>query len=349
MKKMVFTLALLLMSLSAALAQTWTFGAMSEADKALCAADANWVLGTDRYGYTLALDNAALVANGSELAYAKGLKFTAGAPAEKVDGKAKVRLNYGSSRLELNGNGVSLIIPSLKAGQKVTVSCKTGSTSTARCLDATNLTSVSGSFGTATTEQVTNVGTVTADGDVVLTTNGGGMNIYSIKVETVSGGSTVTPGSTDKITNAVARNSKVNQMYVTTNAGDVKYYNTADLLSVKFEGDKTIIAPKSGAENDEYDASVQAISFAKKADQGESGDVDNPTGVIQITEAKGWQESAYLKWAPFEGASSYNVYVDDKKIDAQLIRQYASYYRADVLGLKAGTYSVKVVPVNACN
>ena len=347
MKKMVFTLALLLMSLSAALAQTWTFGAMSESDKALCAADANWVLGTDRYGYTLALENEALVANGSELAYAKGLKFTAGAPADKTEGKAKVRLNYGSSRLELNGNGVSLTIPSLKAGQKVTVSCKTGSTSTARCLDATNLTSVSGSFGTPTTDQVTNVGTVTADGDVVLKTNGGGMNIYSIKVETVGGGSSDTPGSTDKITHAVARNSKVNQMYVTTKSGDVKYYNTADLTSVKFEGDKAIITPKSGSENDEYNASVQAIRFAKKADQGESGDIDNPAGVIQITEAKGWQESAYLKWAPFEGASSYNVYVDDKKIDAQLVRQYKSYYRADVLGLKEGTYSVKVVPVNA--
>ena len=152
---------------------------------------------------------------------------------------------------------------------------------------------------------------------------------------------------TFKITHAVARNSKVNQMYVTTKSGDVKYYNTADLTSVKFEGDKTIITPKSGAENDEYNASVQAIRFAKKADQGESGDIDNPAGVIQITEAKGWQESAYLKWAPFEGASSYNVYVDDKKIDAQLVRQYASYYRADVLGLKEGTYSVKVVPVNA--
>lgn len=126
MKKMVFTLALLLMSLSAAMAQTWTFGAMSEADKALCAADANWVLGTDRYCYTLALDNAALVANGSELAYAKGLKFTAGAPTTKEEGKAKVRLNYGSSRLELNGNGIVLTIPSLKAGQKVTVSCGTG-------------------------------------------------------------------------------------------------------------------------------------------------------------------------------------------------------------------------------
>ena len=347
MKKMVFTLALLLMSLSAAMAQTWTFGAMSEADKALCAADANWVLGTNRYGYTLALEKEALVANGTELAYTKGLKFTAGAPTDKLDSKAKVRLNYGSSRLELNGNGVSLIIPSLKAGQKVTVSCSTGKTETARGLNATNITPVSGSFNATSADKVTNVGTVTADGDVVLTTNGGGMNIFSVKVETVGGGSTVTPGSTDKITNAVARNSKVNQMYVTTNAGDVKYYNTADLTSVKFVGDKTIIAPKSGAENDEYNASVQAISFAKKADQGESGDIDNPAGVIQITEAKGWQESAYLKWAPFEGASSYNVYVDDKKIDAQLVRQYKSYYRADVLGLKEGTYSVKVVPVNA--
>ena len=153
--------------------------------------------------------------------------------------------------------------------------------------------------------------------------------------------------STFKVTHAVARNSKVNQMYVTTKSGDVKYYNTADLTSVKFEGDKAIIAPKSGSENDEYNASVLKISFAKKVEQGESGDIDNPAGVIQITEAKGWQESAYLKWAPFEGASSYNVYVDDKKIDAQLVRQYASYYRADVLGLKEGTYSVKVVPVNA--
>mgnify|MGYP002762379205 FL=1 len=152
---------------------------------------------------------------------------------------------------------------------------------------------------------------------------------------------------TFKITHAVARNSKVNQMYVTTKSGDVKYYNTADLTSVKFEGDKAIIAPKSGSENDEYDASVQEISFAKKVEQGASGDFNNPAGVIQITEAKGWQESAYLKWAPFEGASSYNVYVDNKKIDAQLVRQYKSYYRADVLGLKEGTYSVKVVLVNA--
>lgn len=171
--------------------------------------------------------------------------------------------------------------------------------------------------------------------------------VFTLALLLMSLSAAVAQTSTFKITHAVARNSKVNQMYVTTKSGDVKYYNTADLTSVKFEGDKAIIAPKSGSENDEYNASVQTIRFAKKADQGESGDIDNPAGVIQITEAKGWQESAYLKWAPFEGASSYNVYVDDKKIDAQLVRQYKSYYRADVLGLKEGTYSVKVVPVNA--
>ena len=171
--------------------------------------------------------------------------------------------------------------------------------------------------------------------------------VFTLALLLMSLSAAVAQTGTFKITHAVARNSKVNQMYVTTKSGDVKYYNTADLKSVKFEGDKAIIAPKSGSENDEYDASVREISFAKKVEQGASGDFNNPAGVIQITEAKGWQESAYLKWAPFEGASSYNVYVDNKKIDAQLVRQYKSYYRADVLGLKEGTYSVKVVPVNA--
>ena len=157
----------------------------------------------------------------------------------------------------------------------------------------------------------------------------------------------VAQSATDKVNHAVARNSKVNQMCVTTNAGDVKYYNTAELASVKFEGNKTVIAPNDGSDNDEYDASVREINFAKKVESGENGGIENPAGVVQITEVKAWLESAYLKWVPFEGASSYNVYIDDKKIDTQLIRQYASYFRADVLGLKAGTYSIKVVPVNA--
>ena len=171
--------------------------------------------------------------------------------------------------------------------------------------------------------------------------------VFSLALLLGGAGATVAQSAADKVNHAVARDSKVNQMFVTTNSGDVKYYNTADLASVKFEGSKTIIAPKDGSDNDEYDASVREINFAKRVEQGENGGVENPAGVVKITEAKAWLESAYLKWAPFEGASSYNVYVDGKKIDAQLIRQYASYFRADVLGLKAGSYSVKVVPVDA--
>ena len=171
--------------------------------------------------------------------------------------------------------------------------------------------------------------------------------VYFLALFLGSASAMLAQSATDKVNHAVARDSKVNQMFVTTNSGDVKYYNTADLVSVKFEGNKTIVAPKDGSDNDEYDASVREINFAKRLEQGDNGGVENPAGVVKITEAKAWLESAYLKWAPFEGASSYHVYVDGKKIDAQLIRQYASYFRADVLGLKADTYSVKVVPVDA--
>lgn len=171
--------------------------------------------------------------------------------------------------------------------------------------------------------------------------------IYSLALFLGSASAMLAQSATDKVNHAVARDSKVNQMFVTTNSGDVMYYNTADLASVKFEGNKTIVAPKDGSDNDEYDASVREINFAKRLEQGDNGGVENPAGVVKITEAKAWLESAYLKWAPFEGASSYHVYLDGKKIDAQLIRQYASYFRADVLGLKADTYSVKVVPVDA--
>ena len=69
-----------------------------------------------------------------------------------------------------------------------------------------------------------------------------------------------------------------------------------------------------------------------------------------ISESEGWLESVFIKWTPVAGAQRYNVYysgegVTDRKIDDQLIRGYGSYFRADIPGLKAGTYTIKVVPV----
>ena len=71
-----------------------------------------------------------------------------------------------------------------------------------------------------------------------------------------------------------------------------------------------------------------------------------------ITEASGWLESAYVKWAPISGADGYNVYVQKvgasgwDQIDEMLIRKYPDYWRADVVGLAAGNYVIKIVPVS---
>lgn len=70
-------------------------------------------------------------------------------------------------------------------------------------------------------------------------------------------------------------------------------------------------------------------------------------------EATGWLESAYVEWSTDYKADSYNAYVKEKdgeyvKLDDELIRHYKTdkdYYRADALGLKEGTYIMKVVPV----
>jgi pectate lyase len=71
---------------------------------------------------------------------------------------------------------------------------------------------------------------------------------------------------------------------------------------------------------------------------------------VNITQATGWLESAYVTWSPVSGADSYKVYysgggVTDRLIDTQLIRSYGSHFRADVPGLTAGNYTIKVAPV----
>lgn len=72
---------------------------------------------------------------------------------------------------------------------------------------------------------------------------------------------------------------------------------------------------------------------------------------LTINAAKGWLESAYATWTPSASADSYNVYysgegITDRLVDTQLIRSYGSYYRVDVPGLKAGSYTLKIVPVS---
>lgn len=71
---------------------------------------------------------------------------------------------------------------------------------------------------------------------------------------------------------------------------------------------------------------------------------------VTINQAGGWFESAYVEWAPLGSYTDYNVYVRPQggtytQLDKPLLRSYSTYYRADALGLTAGDYQLKVVPV----
>lgn len=70
---------------------------------------------------------------------------------------------------------------------------------------------------------------------------------------------------------------------------------------------------------------------------------------VTLSSAEGWLESAFAEWAS-DGSDSYNVYysgagASNVKVDGQLVRKYGSKYRVDVVGLKAGSYTLKVASV----
>ncbi|CAH1197089.1 hypothetical protein PAECIP111891_01058 [Paenibacillus allorhizoplanae] len=64
----------------------------------------------------------------------------------------------------------------------------------------------------------------------------------------------------------------------------------------------------------------------------------------------GWNETAFVEWSPVSNAQGYNVFVKPAsaadsqyvQIDTELIRQYPTYWRADAVGLAAGSYVMKV-------
>ena len=77
---------------------------------------------------------------------------------------------------------------------------------------------------------------------------------------------------------------------------------------------------------------------------------------LEVIASAGDQESLYVEFLPMENVDDYVAYVKEEnatnftKIDKQLIRLYKgennlNYYRLDAVGLKAGKYSVQILPV----
>ena len=323
--------------------QTWDFTvALPDADvTALNGDNTNWSYteSSNRYQNLTAIDGE-LVAGGQELQLTKGLKFIAAV--------GKLRIDAGK-RVQLAGKNVVITIPGLKKGQTITVSCaSTGDTETT--LDKqTNLKDVSGFE--AADKNITQEGkaTVAEDGDVTLSSTIGSMNIFHIVV----GEASVEPGEEpiEGETHDVPMTTLKNQAVLTLNDGLTKFYNTDDLVSIDFDEAAGNIDVVGAGWNDTYTKQVANLVFTKAVEAGEQGDFTNAQGKVEIIESKGWLESAYVTFNLFNGATSYNVYVkggaynDFTKIDHQLVRNYGIYGRADIVGLKAGAYALKIVPV----
>ena len=125
--------------------------------------------------------------------------------------------------------------------------------------------------------------------------------------------------------------------------GTEKVYDDAEVTAVEIDDDTNTVTVNTTHGTDTYKDMVLAI--------GTRADEPAPAANNLITEARGWHESLYAKFSLAEGAKSYHAYVksDDEtdyhKVDGQLTRNYGTHGRVDVVGLRAGTYSLKVVPV----
>lgn len=334
-----FSMLVLMLGLSSIVnAQTWNFGTVSNTDKTNLNADkTNWTYesNNNRWLQQAVLNDAALKANGSELEFSMGLTVTTTAADQ-------IRVDAKKGSLTMNNKSAKVKIHGAKAGQILTVVSQSSKSSEARSISATNIKVTSG-FGSSA-EKVTNVGTVEADGDIEISV-GGGTYVYSIKV--VDEGDDPEPVVVlDDLSNVSS--SLKNQAVITLKNDEKRFYNTETLSSIDFNGSDVKV--NVGSKNYTFKNNVAGISF-RKAEKN-SGDIDNKDGLVEITKAAGWLETAYVEFKDFAGATNYNVYVkggqysDFTKIDGQLVRGYGSFNRADALGLKAGTYEIKVVPVN---
>lgn len=347
MKKFMLSLALLLMSLGVAMAQTWDFQhSLSATDLENLKADAaHWTpevtSSQNRYKSKGNYDMEPLRANGVVLSVTDGLLFT-------INKDDAVRIDIKGKRIALNQKNV-ITIKNLKKDFVLKVSCQSSNSSTARALKATNVTPATDKDFNASgdKEKVTYMGTVTMDGDITLA-NSGGLYVYSISVTDPAAETPDVPGAF----HAVSASKLKNQMKLTI-GDEARYYNTSDIkVAINQETGTFAVSSTTNDWSDVYVGKVSDVSFIKAELDREDGNIDNSdANKVVLNAAQAWFQSAFVEWLPYKGATTYHVYVkgglygDFTKIDYRLVRDYGTHGRADVLGLKADEYALKIVPV----
>ena len=318
---------------------SWNFTSTPSTDKAALKADATgwtYTAKNNRYANNQAVADAQLAANGQTLMMASGLYFTA-----NTAGDIRVDVN---KRLGLNGAGIVVRIPNLTAGATVKVSFGSSSSGTERSLTLTNLSETA--FASSSNTGTDYSATVVADGDVTLTTTGG---VYLFSIMVTDGGGSSSGTKADVSDHAVAFDSQANQALITNSDNSLKYYNTADIAKMTIDKDTLYVR---GSDWQDVYYTPKNVCFAKASGSNTGGKVSNEDGKVEITEAKGWLESTYMKFKKFGDCTLYHVYIkggdytDYTRIDSMLVRSYGDFYRVDMVGLKAGSYDMTVVPVS---
>lgn len=162
-------------------------------------------------------------------------------------------------------------------------------------------------------------------------------------------GGTSTGTKADVSDHAVAFDSQANQALIINSNSSLKYYNTADITKIAIDKDTLYVC---GTDWQDVYYTPKNVSFAKASGSSTGGKISNEDGKVEITEAKGWLESAYVKFKKLGDCTLYHVYIKGgdfasyTRIDSMLVRSYGDTYRADMVGLKAGNYDMKVVPVS---
>lgn len=272
----------------------------------------------------LAMDNAPVKANDTELDVAKGLTFTITA-----NDNGNLRLGGSTGALWL-GDASSLVIPNRKAGEMVKIEYCTSNKSSTRSLALVNL---EGTFPASTgKEHQQGRGKIVADGDVVVGITGG-MYIYSLAVgdeETIGGGGGTSPDNPDN-----PNDQTPGLDYMT---GDAPIA-TAKLGS----GPKIYVSPTGSDANDGLTpetalASIQ-IAIDKAVDPGTTiclaaGEY-RPTARININDRNGTADN-YNSLVCLDGRAvincdhPYHSHSDNPYQGIRLTSSYWHFYHVDV-------------------
>ncbi len=154
-------------------------------------------------------------------------------------------------------------------------------------------------------------------------------------------------GATATLTATVAPNNATNKTVTWSSSDNAVATVNNGVVTAVANGTVTITAKTADGNKTATCTVTVSISSGGGSGSGGSGEVD---GDITVTENKGYQEGVYVEWAPVSGATGYKAYVavsggEFTRIDNELIREYPNYWRVDAVGLKAGTYDIKIEAV----